>query len=87
MFDETSDRRKLKLCNIIDEYTLKALAIRADRMCTAEDIVLTRGAPEYLRADMTPLGSPVLSGGGVKDDLWSRGLVATDYGCRSLGIR
>ena len=61
MFDETSNRRRLKLCNIVDEYTREALAIRVDRRCTAEDIVaviedlvLTHGAPEYLRADNGP---------------------------------
>lgn len=61
MFDETSDRRRLKLCNIVDEYTREALAIRVDRTCTAEDIVaviedliLTHGAPEYLRSDNGP---------------------------------
>lgn len=26
-FDETSDRRRIKLCNIVDEYTREALAI------------------------------------------------------------
>ncbi|HEY5286176.1 MAG TPA: hypothetical protein VIJ50_03620 [Solirubrobacteraceae bacterium] len=25
MFDETSDRRRLKLCNIVDEHTREAL--------------------------------------------------------------
>jgi putative transposase len=61
MFDETSDRRRLKLCNIVDEYTREALAIRAERTCTAEDLVaviedlvFTRGAPEYVRADNGP---------------------------------
>jgi putative transposase len=61
MFDETSNRRRLKLCNIVDEYTREALAIRVDRTCTVEDLVavienlvLTRGAPEYLRADNGP---------------------------------
>ena len=61
MFDETSDRRRLKLCNIVDEYTREALAIRVDRTCNAEDLLgviqdlmLTRGAPEYLRADNSP---------------------------------
>ena len=60
-FDETSDRRRLKLCNIVDEYTREALAIRVDRTCTAEDIVSViedlvahRGAPKYLRADNGP---------------------------------
>jgi putative transposase len=61
MFDETSDCRRLKLCNIVDEYTRETLAIRVDRTCTAEDLIavigdlaLTRGAPEYLRADNGP---------------------------------
>ena len=27
-FDETADRRRLKLCNIVDEYTREALAMR-----------------------------------------------------------
>jgi transposase InsO family protein len=61
IFDETADRRRLKLCNIVDEYTREALAIRVDRTCTAdqvvgviEDLILTRGAPKHLRADNGP---------------------------------
>jgi putative transposase len=61
IFDETADRRRLKLCNIVDEYTREALAIRVDRTCTAdqvvgviEDLVLMRGAPQHLRADNGP---------------------------------
>jgi putative transposase len=60
-FDETSDCRRIKLCNIVDEHTREALAIRVHRRCTAEDVVsmieqlrLKRGAPEYLRADNGP---------------------------------
>ncbi len=60
-FDETSDRRRIKLCNIVDEYTREALAIRVDRTCTAENvitiieqIVTQRGTPKYLRADNGP---------------------------------
>jgi putative transposase len=60
-FDETSDRRRIKLCNIVDEYTREALAIRVDRTCTAENVISTieqlvcqRGAPKYLRADNGP---------------------------------
>jgi transposase InsO family protein len=60
-FDETSDRRRIKLCNIVDEYTREALAIRVARNCTAEDVitilerlVAERGAPTYLRADNGP---------------------------------
>ena len=61
IFDETSDRRRIKLCNIVDEHTREALAIRVDRTCTAEDViaviedlVLVRGAPRHLRADNGP---------------------------------
>jgi putative transposase len=60
-FDETLDRRRIKLCNIVDEYTREALAIRVARNCTAEDVitiierlVADRGAPTYLRADNGP---------------------------------
>ena len=60
-FDETSDRRRIKLCNIVDEHTREALAIRVSRTCTAEQVVELvaglvgeRGAPEYLRADNGP---------------------------------
>jgi len=60
-FDETSDRRRIKLCNIVDEYTREALAIRVARTCTGDDLVeelaqlvAERGAPAYLRADNGP---------------------------------
>ncbi|MDP1820024.1 MAG: DDE-type integrase/transposase/recombinase [Acidimicrobiales bacterium] len=57
-FDETADRRRIKLCNIVDEHTREALAMRVARTCTAEDVitiieglVAERGAPEHLRMD------------------------------------
>jgi putative transposase len=60
-FDETADRRRIKLCNIVDEYTREALAIRVERTCTAEDLIMIieplvkeRGTPKYLRADDGP---------------------------------
>lgn len=60
-FDETADRRRIKLCNIVDEHTREALAIRVNRTCTAENVitiieqlVAQRGAPTYLRADNGP---------------------------------
>jgi putative transposase len=60
-FDETADRRRIKLCNIVDEYTREALAIRVDRTCTAEHVITVieqlaaqRGTPKYLRADNGP---------------------------------
>lgn len=60
-FDETADRRRIKLCNIVDEYTREALAIRVGRTCTAENVITLieqliqrRGVPTYLRADNGP---------------------------------
>lgn len=60
-FDETSDRRRSKLCNIVDEHTREALAIRVGRSCTADDVVgviaglgAERGAPAHFRADNAP---------------------------------
>jgi putative transposase len=60
-FDETAEGRRIKLCNIVDEYTREALAIRVARSCTAENVITTierlvaeRGVPKYLRADNGP---------------------------------
>lgn len=60
-FDETADRRRLKLCNIVDEHTREALAMRVARNCTAEDVievldrlVAQRGAPTFIRMDNGP---------------------------------
>jgi transposase InsO family protein len=60
-FDETADYRRLKLCNIVDEFTREALAMRVGRRCDADDVVAIierlvaqRGAPEHLRMDNGP---------------------------------
>ena len=60
-FDETADRRRLKLLNIVDEHTREALAMRVSRTCTAdhvvaviEALVAARGAPAFLRMDNGP---------------------------------
>jgi putative transposase len=60
-FDETADRRRLKLANIVDEFTREALAMRVGRSCGADQLVETigalvavRGAPEHLRMDNGP---------------------------------
>lgn len=60
-FDETTDGRRLKLCNIVDEHTREALAMRVGRSCDADDVievletlVAERGAPMYLRCDNGP---------------------------------
>lgn len=60
-FDETADGRRLKLANIVDEFTREALAMRVGRTCTAEDLceqldrlVDIYGQPSFLRADNGP---------------------------------
>jgi putative transposase len=60
-FDETIDRRRLKLANIVDEHTREALAMRVARHCTAEDLIVElerlvseHGPPSFLRADNGP---------------------------------
>lgn len=60
-FDETSDQRRLKVANIVDEHTREALAMRVGRHCTAEDLiselerlVVIYGPPASLRCDNGP---------------------------------
>jgi len=60
-FDETADQRRLKLTNIVDEYTREALAMRVGRHCTADDLLVELdrlvdlyGQPEGLRCDNGP---------------------------------
>lgn len=60
-FDETIDQRRIKLLNIVDEFTREALAMRVGRSCTADDVVAVidalvadRGAPNHLRMDNGP---------------------------------
>jgi putative transposase len=60
-FDDTADRRRLKLLNIVDEHTRETLAMRVGRTCNADEVVATiealvakRGAPGHLRMDNGP---------------------------------
>jgi putative transposase len=60
-FDDTADRRRLKLLNIVDEHTREALAMRVGRTCDADQVVAVieglvaeRGNPEHLRMDNGP---------------------------------
>jgi len=59
--DRTSDGRKMRMLNIIDEYTRECLTIRVERKITASDVIETlkvlfinRGIPEYIRSDNGP---------------------------------
>ena len=60
-FDETADLRRVKLRNIVDEFTREALAIHAARSIDADGVAATierliaqRGAPTRLRMDNGP---------------------------------
>ncbi len=60
-FDATADGRQLKLLHGVDEFTREAIVMRVGRSCDAdevvtqvEDVMATRGAPDYLRCDNGP---------------------------------
>ena len=60
-FDETADLRRIKLLNVVDEYTREALAIDASHSIDADGVIATvqrlvagRGAPAHLRMDNGP---------------------------------
>ncbi len=60
-FDETADWRRLKILNVVDEFTREALAMEVARTCTSDVVVSVierlcaeRGAPGYLRMDNGP---------------------------------
>ncbi|MEW5797869.1 MAG: IS3 family transposase [Bacteroidota bacterium] len=59
--DRTSEGRKMRMLNIIDEYTRECLSIRIERKITANDVIetlkdlfITRGVPEHIRSDNGP---------------------------------
>jgi putative transposase len=59
--DRTSEGRKMRILNIIDEYTRECLSMRVDRTITASDVIETlkdlfvmRGIPEHIRSDNGP---------------------------------
>jgi len=60
-FDQTANGRTLKILNVIDEFTMEALATEVDRSIDADHVVRVldkiageRGYPEYLRFDNRP---------------------------------
>ena len=60
-FDQTMDGRRLKLLNIVDEYSRTCLAIRVGRRCKAidvidsiEELLKQYPAPTHLRMDNGP---------------------------------
>ena len=72
-FDATSDGRRLKFLNVIDEHSRLCLAIRVGRRCKAKDVVAVLEeltslypAPAFIRSDNGPEGSlPVTAAMGV----------------------
>lgn len=60
-FDETTNGRRLKLLNVVDEFTRQALAIHIDTTIDSDQVieivqglVRQRGAPRFLRMDNGP---------------------------------
>ncbi len=58
VYDRTSDGRKLRILNVIDEFTRECLASVVERRITSEVVIgtlfelfISRGAPEYVRSD------------------------------------
>ena len=59
--DRTHDGRKLRMLNVVDEYTREALAIRVARRLNATDVIdvlsdlfILRGIPVHIRSDNGP---------------------------------
>ena len=72
-FDETADLRRIKLLNVVDEFTREALAVDAAHSIdadgvigTVERLVAQRGAPVHLRMD----NGPELASAALRD--WCR---------------
>ena len=61
VMDRTNDGRPIKILTLIDEYTKEALAVYPARRIRASDVIdifadvmVERGAPEYIRSDNGP---------------------------------
>jgi transposase InsO family protein len=59
--DRTRDGRKLRLLNVVDEFTRECLSIRVARKLSSVDVIdvladlfITRGAPAFIRSDNGP---------------------------------
>ena len=72
-FDETADLRRIKLLNIVDEFTSEALAVDVAHSIDADGVVVAverlvqqRGAPAHLRMD----NGPELASAALRD--WCR---------------
>jgi putative transposase len=59
--DRTRDGRKLRMLNVVDEFTRECLSIRVARKLGSADVIdvladlfITRGAPAFIRSDNGP---------------------------------
>ena len=59
--DRTHDGRKLRMLNVVDEFTREALAIRVARRLNSHDVIdvlsdlfILRGVPGHIRSDNGP---------------------------------
>jgi putative transposase len=59
--DKTHDKRKVRMLNVIDEFTRECIAIRVSRRLNATDVVdvlsdlfILRGVPGHIRSDNGP---------------------------------
>jgi putative transposase len=59
--DRTRDGRKIRLLNVVDEFTRECLAIRVGRKLSSADVIdvladlfIARGTPGYIRSDNGP---------------------------------
>ncbi len=78
-FDETADYRRLKLTNIVDEFTREALAMEVNRGSTADDLI---DVIEHLVAER---GAPGLPAHGQRARADLRGPCGTGADCRARG--
>ena len=72
-FDETADLRRIKLLNVVDEFTREALSIEAAHSIDVDGVVAAieclvhqRGAPAHLRMD----NGPELVSAALRDWCW-----------------
>ena len=58
MFERTSEKKAMRMLNIIDEYTRECLAIHVERQIKSSEVLyklselfITNGVPDYIRSN------------------------------------